>query len=83
MKRLGELPRRTNGPVGSRPVADLSTLIRMRNRSRAIGPRFVVPLPTGPSEIMGFISGVVAQATKWWYGPSDFAAGSPEILSST
>jgi hypothetical protein len=55
----------------------------MRNRSSAIGPRFVVPLPTGPSEIMGSISGVVAQATKWWYGPSHFAAGSPEILSNT
>jgi hypothetical protein len=64
MKRLGELPRSTNGPLGVRVEADSSMLIRMRNRSRAIGPRLVVPFRTGPSEIMESRSGVVAQATK-------------------
>ena len=79
IRLLGERPRSTRRPSRSVALAEASAVIRIRNLLKAIRPRALRPLPTGPRRITGSSVGVVAQATYASNGPSWLGSGRPVI----
>src|SRR5688572_31952868 len=57
MRVLGEFPRSTSGPDRSFTVAEGSAETRITNLSRSVRPGAKRPLPTAPSDAVGFSTG--------------------------